>query len=511
MYDATPVLRLYARWRRQQLAVQNPITAQARELIGLVNRASQTRFGRDHQFGRIHRVADFQERVPLRRYEHMWEEYWSADFPRLKHVSWPGLVPYYAVTSGTTTGRTKYIPCTEEMVNANRRTASDILVHHVHARPNSRIMAGRSFVLGGSTDLAKVADGVYRGDLSGIQAVTVPFWARGRYFPSPDLALLTDWEEKIDRLARASLNADIRSISGVPSWFLILFDKLFELRGVASQRLEQVYPKLELVVHGGINFAPYRNRFEDLLRDSHAELREAYAASEGFIAVNDAGPDDGMRLIVDNGLFFEFIPADELEADNPPRHWLKDVEPGVNYAIAVSSNAGLWAYVLGDTVRFTSLDPPRLIVTGRTSYSLSAFGEHLIEAEIEGAIAAAARQIGADVRDFAVGAAFPEQPGELGRHLYFVEFAGGRPPTKQLDDFGATVDARLREENEDYEAHRAEGFGMGAPDIRAVPPGTFASWLKTRGQLGGQHKVPRVINDPDLLEELRGFVAEAPA
>ena len=509
MYDATPFLRLYARWRTQQLRTLEPATTQQRELIGLVGRAAETRFGREHSFHRIKSVEDFQSSVPLRRYEDMWEAYWSADFPRLKHVSWPGLVPYFAVTSGTTTGRTKHIPCTEEMINANRRAVSDLLVHHIRERPQSCAMAGRSFVLGGSTDLIELSAGVYAGDLSGIQAATVPFWARSRYFPARGLALLTDWEEKMERLARASLTADIRSVSGVPSWLLILFDKLFELRDLTSDRLVDIYPDLELIVHGGVNFAPYRARFEELLRGSHAELREVYPASEGFFALSDAGPDDGMRLLLDNGLFFEFVPADELEADTPTRHWLGTIEPGINYALVVSSNAGLWSYIVGDTVEFASLSPPRVIVTGRTSYSLSAFGEHLIEAEIEAAIAGAAEEIGADVQDFAVGPVFPAAAGELGRHIYFVEFAGGVPSANLLSTFAQVVDRRLQEENEDYEAHRAEGFGMAGPDIRALSAGTFAKWLKARGQLGGQHKVPRVINDIKLLAELSEFATRA--
>ena len=374
-------------------------------------------------------------------------------------------------------------------------------------RPRSRVFGGHNFVLGGSTELVELAAGVHSGDLSGIQAMTVPFWARSRYFPSRELALMSDWEQKMRRLAAASLNVDVRSVSGVPSWLLILFEKLFELHGTASHRLADVYPGLELVAHGGVNFAPYRNRFEGLLRGSHAELREVYAASEGFIAVADAGADDGMRLVIDNGLFFEFVPAAELAADDPPRHWLGNVEPGVNYAIVVSSNAGLWSYIIGDTVRFTSLDPPRVVVTGRTAYSLSACGEHLIVAEIETAVARAAAEIGADVQDFAVGAVYPDQPGDLGHHQYFVEFAGARPGPDQLAAFAETLDAHLCRENEDYEAHRAKGVGMAPPDIRAVPPGTFAGWLKSRGQLGGQHKVPRVIDDPDLLAQLRAFVA----
>ena len=506
MLDATPFLKLYAGHRCRQLRREDPVARQERELLRLLQRARGTRFGRDHGFGSVGSVADYQARVPLRRYEDFWRDYWEADFPRLTDCSWPGTLPFFALTSGTTTGVTKYIPCSREMIAANVKAAADILVHHLAARPDSRLLAGRNFMLGGSTELRELAPGVLAGDLSGIAARTTPWWARLRYFPPRALETIADWDAKIERLAAASLDADIRSIGGTPSWMLIFFDKLAELRPEGGKRLVDFYPDLELVIHGAVNFAPYRKLFGALLEGSRAETREVYAASEGFIGVADRGDGEGLRLITDNGLFFEFVPLEELDAAQPTRHWLADVEPDVNYAIAVTSCAGLWSYVVGDTLRFIERAPPRVLITGRTSYTLSAFGEHLIDEEIETAIAAAADAIGAAVVDYSVGALVPEQTGELGQHLYVVEFATAMPDAAALQRFAETLDAALSATNEDYEAHRAGGYGLKAPRLHAVPPGRFAAWMKSRGQLGGQHKVPRIITDADLFRHLRDFM-----
>jgi GH3 auxin-responsive promoter len=507
MLDITPLFRVHAARRLRQLAAQDAVAVQEAQLRALLATAAPTAFGRDHGFTAIATVAEFQKRVRLRRYEDFWADYWRRDFPRIADSTWPGSMPYFALTSGTTTGTTKFIPCSRAMVRANVRAAIDIVVHHLANRPRSRMMGGKSFMLGGSTDLQQLARGVHAGDLSGIATATMPPWVRVWSFPPRELALLADWEEKIARLAPLSLTEDIRALSGTPSWLLIFFDRLAALRPETAGRLVDFYPNLELLVHGGVNFAPYRHRFESLLAGSHAELREVYAASEGFIALADRTPQDGMRLIVDNGLFFEFVPVEELTAPEPTRHWLATAELGVEYALVLSNCAGAWSYIIGDTVKLVNRTPPRLVVTGRTSYTLSAFGEHLTDAEIELAVGAAAEHIGQTVSDYAIGTLFPEGPGALGRHLYFVEFGGGMPGARAVEIFATAVDQALTADNDDYRAHRAGGFGLGAPEIRAVPPGTFASWMKQRGKLGGQHKVPRIVNDVDLFQSLRDFVA----
>jgi hypothetical protein len=511
MIDATPLLHLYARWRRAKLAREDPIAAQERQLLRLLRHAQGTRFGRDHGFGHIRGIADFQARVPLRRYEDFWTQYWHDAFPVLRDVTWPGRIPYFALTAGTSTGRSKYIPVTQAMNEANRRAALDVLVHHITARPDSRIFGGRNFILGGSTDLQELAPGVFAGDLSGIVAREIPFWARRRAFPPLELALERDWERKIRLLAPASLEADIRSISGTPSWMLYFFNALVNHTPESPQRLAAFYPNLELVVHGGVGFSSYRHRFEELLEGSHAELREVYPASEGFVAVADRDPETGLRMLLDYGLFYEFVPRDELDGRAPTRHWIANAELGRDYVLVVSSNAGLWAYVLGDVVRLIDRCPPRLLVIGRTAYMLSAFGEHVRGEEVEAAVARAASGIGADVIDFSVGALVGARGDGIDAHLYLVEFAFLPPHADQVSRFAALVDAALLTANADYASHRGSGQ-LAAPLVQVMQPGGFARWMKDRGKLGGQNKVPRIISDIALFDDLRRFAdQEAPS
>ncbi|MGM0561908.1 MAG: GH3 family domain-containing protein [Pseudomonadota bacterium] len=499
MMDATPILRLYARWRQRRLNRLDPVKCQEQILLKLLREAQDTRFGQGHGFADIRSVEAFQKSVPLRQYEDFWQVYWQESFPRLDNITWPGRIPWFAVTSGTTTGKTKYIPVTDRMLASNRKAGLDVITWHLQAHPESRLFAGKSFLLGGSTALVEEVPGVYSGDISGIITGAMPWWGKIFAFPDKDLALLSDWEEKLERTAEASLTQDIRSLSGTPSWLLILLERAHELNGGQTP-----YPDLELLVHGGVNFEPYRARFERLLSNTPASFREVYPASEAFIAAADAGPHDGLRLNLDHDVFYEFVPLDELDRDTPTRHWIGNVETGVNYAIAVTSCAGAWAYLIGDTVRFASLQPPRLFVTGRTSYSLSAFGEHLIAEEVENAVAEAAQSAGLEVTDYSMGAVFPENDRHKGHHRLYIEF-DQLPNREQRQRFAAEVDRLLTEENDDYAAHRANEAGMGAPEVRAMPAGTFAAWMKKRGRLGGQNKVPRLISDPELFADLQEF------
>lgn len=498
LLDGTPFLRIHARWRRAELARLDPVAAQEKVLRDLLRRASGTRFHRDHRLAKAIGVADYQSAVPLRHYEDFWNEYWGGRYPVLDDVTWPGRIPLFANSSGTSTGRTKHIPVSTAMAAANRRAAIDLLVHHVANRPASRILAGRNFMLGGSTALERVASGVAAGDLSGIAAAGVPWWARPYFFPSGALGAIADWEEKTQRLAEQSLAANVRSLSGTPSWLLPFFDRLRALRP-GSSRLFDWYPDMEMIAHGGISFAPYHAHFSELMKGGHAETREVYPASEGFVALADAGPDDGLRLLVDNGLFFEFVPLDELSAASPTRHWLDTAEIGVNYALVLTTCAGLWSYILGDTVRLVSRNPPRLVVTGRISWGLSAFGEHLIGEEIDKAVAAAAAEVKAGVADFTVGPVHSIDSGRSGHHLYVVEFVR-RLTEGECCRFARAIDRELAALNKDYAEHRAGDFGMRPPEVRAVAAGSFARWMKARGKLGGQNKVPRVIADASAFQ-----------
>ena len=506
MLDLTPALRFYSRQRLKKLNSLDPAQAQERELLILLDQASRVQFGREYGFDSITSVGQYQASVPLRSYEDFWSRYWKKPFPVLYGVTWPDLTNFFAVSSGTSSGSTKYIPVTRKMIGSNNRAGIDLLAYHLANRPNSKLLGGKSFMLGGSTDLKAEAPEVMSGDLSGIAAISMPFWARARSYPPRELALLKDWEQKIERFTEGSLREDIRFLGGVPAWLLIFVNKLRAYTNKPDARLVDFFPNLELVVHGGVNFSPYREQFESLLEGSHAELREVYPASEGFIASADRGPNEGLRLNLCHGIFYEFVPLEELSSPNPTRHWVKNIELGVNYAVVMTTCAGLWSYILGDTVRFIDRDVPRLLVTGRTSYSLSAFGEHLIGEEVEAAISAAAQEIGCQIQDYAIGAIYPKNPQELGGHAVYVEFAGTAPAAEKIARFASVFDKTLTIRNDDYAAHRSEGFGLAAPVIRSVKNGSFAAWMKSRGKLGGQHKVPRLISKPELFENLAEFM-----
>ncbi|GAB5467804.1 MAG: GH3 auxin-responsive promoter family protein [Rhodospirillales bacterium] len=507
MIDATPLLRLYARWRLAKLRRENPLAQQRQALTRLLRRAAETRFGRDHDFAGLQSVEAFQTAVPLRRFEDFWKDYWQRDFPVLTDVSWPGTVPYFAKTSGTTSGASKYIPVTKGILDGNSRAILDLLSFHLEAKPNSRVLGGRTFMLGGTTALEGLAPGILAGDMSGISARAVPGWAKRFYYPPMELAEMSDWEAKMALLAADSPKRDIRLIGGTSSWLLLFLQSLAETR---PGGLVESYPNLELLIYGGIAFTPYRRQYESLLAGRDVDLREVYPASEGFLALADRGIGEGLRLQCDGGLFFEFVPVEELDSENPTRHWLGTAEIGVNYALALSSPAGAFAYILGDTVRLVSLDPPRILITGRTATSLSAFGEHLIEEEIQQALTEASTALNLAVTDFSVGPVFPLAEERRGHHLYIVEFSEGLPESERLARFASLIDETLCRINDDYRDHRDGDLQMKAPEVLAAPPGTFFAWMKARGRLGGQNKVPRVIADPELLESLVAAVASGP-
>ena len=501
MFDATPLLRAFARYRLNALPL-DAAASQSATLARLLHRARGTTFGRDHAFAGIADVAAFQRHVPLRSFEDFWSDYWSAAFPNLVDVSWPGRIPYFALTSGTTTGRSKFIPVSRAMVRSNAKAALDLYAFHLRASPGSRILAGKSFMLGGSTRLVEESPGVRSGDLSGIMAAEVPWYARSRYFPPRELALIDDWEEKIALLAPLSRHEPIRAIAGTTSWLLLFLDQV--LASAQGTTLANIYPHLDFLVHGGVSFAPYRTHFDRLCAGTTTDVREAYAASEGFVAVADAGPDDGLRLSLDHGIFFEFVPVAELGSTMPTRHWMATVEEDVDYAIAVSTCAGLWSYLIGDTIRFVDRVKARIVVTGRTTQMLSAFGEHLIVSELDRAISRACAATGCAVSDYAAGAVVPSEEGAQGHHVIVVEFqADGSVPDP--DQFTALMDGALQDDNDDYRAHRSGDFGVGLPHLLVARPGTFAAWMKRRGKLGGQNKVPRIITAPDLLADLCHF------
>jgi GH3 auxin-responsive promoter len=499
--DPSPALRLWAQWRRARLARQDAASTQRRVLAGLLRRAAGTAFGRAHDFASIRGVEDYQRRVPLRTYEVFWREWWQAAFPHISGVTWPGRIRYFANSSGTTQASTKRIPLSDAMVRANRLAALDTLAWHFAARPASRMLAGDGIFLGGSTRLEALAPGVQAGDLSGIAAVERPSWARGRVLPPEPLAQLTDWREKMNALASLALDRRVTSIAGTASWMLLFFETAAGLRG-PRDRLRELFPQIELLVHGGVGFDPYRDRFACWMEGSAALTREVYAASEGFVAVADRGDGEGMRLLLDRGLFFEFVRPAELDCATPDRRWIGNADPDEEYALVLTTHSGLWSYILGDTVRLVSRDPsrepPRILITGRTSWSLSVAGEHLIGAELDTAVSEAARRVGCHVVEYSVAPLRPDGRDARAGHLFVVEL--DRPADAVA--FGQALDEALAHVNLDYAAHRAEDFGLRRPEIRLLGPGSFARWMQQRGKLGAQNKVPRVVAGPEALSGL---------
>ncbi|HKB04674.1 MAG TPA: GH3 auxin-responsive promoter family protein [Gemmataceae bacterium] len=496
----------YAHRRTATLDGTDVPAVQERTLLDLVRRARATRFGRDHRFEQVRNVEEYQAAVPVRTYEDFWRTYWQDTFPRLEGTTWPDLIPYFALSSGTTTGTTKYLPISKEMLASNRKAAYTTVALVRHAYPDGKLFNGRFFFLGGNTELRRESNGSRSGDLSAISTIEFSPLGRPYSFPPLELAAIGDWTVKVRRLAEASAKQPITAISGVPAWLQSLFRHLKEVTG--KRRIADVWPMLRLVVHGGTKFDAYRAEFQDEVGpDCH--FAEVYPASEGFVATEDPRY-QLLRVVPDHGIFFEFVLMTEFEdgkpkTDRPVRHTLATAETGVEYAVAVTTCAGLWSYLIGDTVTFERREPPLIRFTGRTKYYLSAFGEHLIEDEITMAVAEAAGATGARTGEWHVGPVFPTDPARPGHHRYLIEFP--TPPTATAA-FVDTLDTTLRRLNEDYEAHRHGDLSMLRPEVLGVKPGGFERWMIAHGKRPPQHKVPKMDNGGEQTKAITAWLRE---
>jgi hypothetical protein len=474
-------------------------------LLSHVRTARDTEFGLAHGFASIRSVADYQTRVPLRDYLGF-KPSWDAALAGTGDVAWPGRPRIWVKTSGTTAGD-KAIPVTPEAVRAHRRGGWDALLMAAERVGGGALLGGPMLMLGGSTALAPAPAGARIGDLSGVMAANLPPGLRRRYSPGLAIARIPDWETRIAAVAALVERQDLRMLAGMPSWILVLLEHVARRREAGLDAdLGALWPNLEVFVHGGVSFGPYRGVLEARL-GRRLECVEVYPASEAFVAVQTER-EGGLTLMLDYGVFYEFVPLEDLGRAEPPRHTVADVELGRPYAVVLTTPAGLWSYVLGDTVRFTARDPLRLVITGRTRHYVNAFGENVIVEEVERALMAACRVTGADVAEFTVAPRFPE-PGEArGGHDWLVEF---RTPPADGEAFVTTLDRVLRELNSDYRTKRAGGLGLQAPRLLTLPPGAFHRWLGAVGKLGDQHKVPRVTNSRAVADAVPASAAAGSA
>ena len=458
----------------------------------LLHEASNTAFGNDHDFKNISSHSDWTDAVPVRDYEELVPYMERAKAGELS-VLWPGMPKYFCKTSGTTSG-TKFIPLTQASLPNHIGSARNALLNYIGETGKSNFVDGKMIFLQGSPELDRLDSGIPYGRLSGIVANHVPAYLQKNRMPSYATNCIEDWETKIHRIVEETCKQDMRLISGIPSWVQMYFEMLLEKTG--KKTIKEIFPNFELFVFGGVNFAPYKSRFAELIGEEIPTI-ELYPASEGFLAYQDSQEAEGLRLNINSGIYFEFIKADEYFTDNPKRYALHEVELGVNYALILSNNAGLWAYSIGDTVKFVSLNPYRIIVTGRIKHFTSAFGEHVIGEEVDRAMSHALTQLHFSVNEFHVA---PQvQPTEgLPYHEWIIEFNGEVPDLKALQEL---LDNKMQEQNVYYK-DLIVGNVLQPLKITSVKTGAFNAYMKSEGKLGGQNKIPRLANDRKLADAL---------
>jgi len=497
---------LVPRQRELERHVHEGEALQRRVLGHLVDSAKETEYGRKHLFAAVKGYDDFSKYVPLNTYEEL-----KQDIDRMRHgerdVLWPGHVKWYAKSSGTTNDKSKFIPVSPEgLQKVHYAGGFDSVALYLRNNPKSRLFDGRALILGGSHASNYNLPGSLVGDLSAILIENINPLANLVRIPKKSTALLSDFEEKRDRIAREALHKNVTNISGVPSWMLSVLHRVMELSG--KQHLQEVWPNLEVFFHGGVAFTPYRKQYQQLITSPGMHYMETYNASEGFFGLQDDPADPSMLLMLDYGVFYEFIPMEEFSKTDAPQNAvpLWGVETNKNYAIVISTSCGLWRYILGDTVMFTSLNPYKFVITGRTKHFINAFGEELIIDNAEKGLAYACAQTGAEVSEYTAAPVFMDERAKC-RHQWLIEFA------KEPDDlqrFAALLDAKLQEINSDYEAKRYKDITLQHLETVKARPQLFNDWLKAKGKLGGQHKVPRLSNSREHIEQLLKMNGQEP-
>lgn len=484
-------------WRIQGW-VEHPVSSQREVLQDLVTSAQYTEFGRRYNFSSLFSTRDYKKAVPVHEYDDL-KPYIQRMMDGEQNVLWNTPVTWFAKSSGTTSDKSKFIPVSgESLEDCHYKAAKDTLTLYYNFNPESELLTGKGLVIGGSHTVHQLHDNIHYGDLSAVLLQNSPLWGQWIRTPELSIALMDEWESKIERLAESTIRENVTSISGVPTWTLVLFKRILEMTGRSS--IAEVWPSLELFIHGGVSFTPYREQFRKIIgRDIN--YIDTYNASEGFFAAQDRPGEDGMLLYVDHGIFMEFMPAEEYGKETPYTIGLRDVELGRNYALVISTNGGLWRYILGDTIQFTSLRPFRIKVSGRLKHFINAFGEEVIVDNTDKAVSVACEKTGAVVNDYTAAPLYFSEDSN-GAHEWLIEFE------KEPDDLGkftAELDKALQSINSDYEAKRYRNIALREPLVHSVKKGLFSDWLKSKGKLGGQHKVPRLSNERTLIEEMLQF------
>jgi hypothetical protein len=473
-----------------------PVETQDETLYSLLGKAALTEWGKKFDFSSINSINEYQSRLPIQTYEEI-----IPYVERLRkgeaNLLWPGEIKWFAKSSGTTSTKSKFIPMsTEALRDCHYRAAKDILILYTLQKPDTRIFSGKCLTLGGSHKMNHFSNDSLYGDLSAILIENAPSWVEIIRTPKQKIALLEDFEAKLNLITQSTVNENVTNISGVPSWYLVLIKQILAYTGKKS--LLEVWPNLEVFFHGGISFTPYRSQYKELIPGDQMQYMETYNASEGFFGIQDDLSGSDMLLMLDYGIFYEFIPVDKVSSPSPPVYTIGEVKTGVNYAMVISTNGGLWRYMIGDTIIFTCLTPFRFRISGRTRHFINVFGEEVIADNANMAIEAACRATGAVISEYTAGPVFMSTKSK-GSHEWIIEFE------KEPSDFNLftrILDETLKSVNSDYEAKRYKDLNLVLPVVKSVPKGTFNNWLKTKNKLGGQNKVPRLSNSREYIEDL---------